>query len=64
MSKDETLDLRIESDLCGLCGGAVESLLGKKGVFLCEGGFVVEAGDAVDEVGELWTVGGVGAVSV
>lgn len=64
MSEDELTDLGIAGNLGGLCGGAVEGLLGKQGVLLGEGGFVVEAGDAADEVGELWTVGGVGAVGI
>ena len=49
MSEDETLYLGITGYLCGLCSRAVECLLCKKGMLLREGGFVVQAGDAVDE---------------
>lgn len=64
VAEDETLDLCVEGDLGGLGGGAVEGLLGEEGVFLGEGGFVVEAGDAADEVNELGTVSGICAISI
>ena len=64
MAEDEAVDLCVESDLGGLGGGAVEGLLGEEGVLVGEGGFVVEAGDAADEVNELGTVGGICAISI
>lgn len=64
MAEDEAVDLCVEGDLGGLGGGAVEGLLGEEGVFLGEGGFVVEAGDAADEVNELGTVSGICAIGV
>ena len=64
MSEDETLYLGITGYLCGLCSRAVECLLCKKGMFLREGGFVVQAGDAVDEFCESGAVCGVCAVCV
>lgn len=64
MAEDEAVDLCVEGDLGGLGGGAVEGLLGEEGVLLGEGGFVVEAGDAADEVNELGTVSGICAISI
>ena len=64
MAEDEAVDLCVEGDLGGLGGGAVEGLLGEEGVLVGEGGFVVEAGDAADEVNELGTVSGICAISV
>ena len=64
MAEDEAVDLCVEGDLGGLGGGAVEGLLGEEGVFLGEGGFVVEAGDAADELDELGTVSGISAISI
>lgn len=64
VAEDESVDLCVEGDLCGLGGGAVEGLLGEEGVLVGEGGFVVEAGDAADEVNELGTVSGICAISI
>ncbi len=64
VAEDEAVDLCVEGDLGGLGGGAVEGLLGEEGVLVGEGGFVVEAGDAADEVNELGTVSGICAISI
>ena len=64
VAEDELVGMGVEGDLGGLCGCAVVGFLGEEGVCLGEGGFVVEAGDALQEFGQLGTVGGVGAVGV
>ena len=64
MAEDKAVDLCVEGDLGGLDGGAVEGLLGEEGVLLGEGGFVVEAGDAADELDELGVVSGIIAISI
>lgn len=64
VTDDELPGMGIEGNLCGLSGCAVVGFLGEESMLLGEGGFVVEAGDALKQFGQLGTVGGVGAVGV